>query len=73
LLFRGEGLQVATVGPQNRVVLKTVEIGRDYGSDIEVVRGLTVNDDVILSPPDSLTNSAVVRVSKPADKEVAKT
>jgi RND family efflux transporter MFP subunit len=72
LLFRGEGLQVATVGPENRVVLKTVEIGRDYGSDIEVVRGLTANDDVILSPPDSLTNSAVVQVSKPDAKAVAK-
>jgi RND family efflux transporter MFP subunit len=73
LLFRGEGTQVATVDPQNRVVLKPVTIGRDYGSDIEVVQGLTKDDNVVLSPPDSLTDHAEVRLSKPAEnKEVAK-
>jgi RND family efflux transporter MFP subunit len=72
LLFRGDGLLVATVDAQNRVVMKPVTIGRDYGSDIEVIHGLSANDDVILSPPDSLTNSAVVRVAAPAASKVAK-
>jgi multidrug efflux pump subunit AcrA (membrane-fusion protein) len=67
LLFRGEGTQVATVDPQNRIVLKTVTIGRDYGSDIEIVQGLTAQDNVVLSPPDSLTDHAEVRVAKPTD------
>jgi RND family efflux transporter MFP subunit len=73
LLFRGDGTQVATVDAQNRVVLKPVTIGRDYGSDIEIVQGLTKEDNVVLSPPDSLTDRAEVRLSKPAEnKEVAK-
>jgi multidrug efflux pump subunit AcrA (membrane-fusion protein) len=73
LLFRGEGTQVATVDAQNRVVLKPVTIGRDYGSDIEIVQGLTANDNVVLSPPDSLTDHAEVRVAKPTNgSEVAK-
>jgi RND family efflux transporter MFP subunit len=73
LLFRGEGTQVATVDAQNRIVLKPVTIGRDYGSDIEIVQGLTADDNVVLSPPDSLTDHAEVRLSKPAEnKEVAK-
>ncbi|MEP7244439.1 MAG: efflux RND transporter periplasmic adaptor subunit [Gammaproteobacteria bacterium] len=72
LLFRGDGLLVATVNAQNRVVLKPITIGRDYGSEIEVVNGVSANDNVILSPPDSLTNSAEVRVANPAAKEVAK-
>jgi multidrug efflux pump subunit AcrA (membrane-fusion protein) len=61
------------VDAQNRVVLKPVTIGRDYGSDIEIVQGLTANDNVVLSPPDSLTDHAEVRVAKPTNgSEVAK-
>lgn len=66
LLFRGDGLHVATVGADDRVVMKPVMIGRDYGSAIEIVSGLSANDEVILSPPDSLTEGAVVRVVKRA-------
>ncbi|HEU4623474.1 MAG TPA: efflux RND transporter periplasmic adaptor subunit [Steroidobacteraceae bacterium] len=73
LLFRGEGTQVATVDAHDRIVLKPVTIGRDYGSDIEIVQGLMPDDDVVLSPPDSLTDHAQVRVSRPDEnKEVAK-
>jgi len=66
LLFRSDGLHVGTVDANNHVVLKPVEIGRDYGSDIEIVRGLTADDNVILSPPDSLKDGVSVRVAKPA-------
>jgi RND family efflux transporter MFP subunit len=66
LLFRGDGLQVATVDSTSHVVLKPVTLGRDYGTDIEIVHGLGADDNVILSPPDSLTDKAEVRVSQPA-------
>ena len=71
LLFRGDGLQVATVDNSSHVVLKPVTIGRDYGSDIEIVHGLAADDNVILSPPDSLTDKAEVRVSQPAAPKAA--
>ena len=70
LLFRGDGLHVATVDGTNHVVLKPVTLGRDYGSDIEVVHGLTGDDNVILSPPDSLTDRAEVRIAKPSTQPV---
>jgi len=73
LLFRGDGLHVATVDAQHHVVLKTIAIGRDYGSDIEVVQGLGPDDQVILSPPDSLLEGALVRVINPNSKQVAHT
>jgi RND family efflux transporter MFP subunit len=75
LLFRGDGLQVATVDSSSHVVLKPVTIGRDFGTDIEIVHGLTADDNVILSPPDSLTDKAQVRVAQPnaaAQNEPAK-
>jgi RND family efflux transporter MFP subunit len=66
LLFRSDGLRVGTVDAKNHVVLKPVELGRDYGSDVEIVHGLDTNDKVILSPPDSLADGLTVRVAAPA-------
>jgi RND family efflux transporter MFP subunit len=69
LLFRSDGLHVGVVDANNHVVLKTVEVGRDYGSDIEIVHGLSPDDNVILSPPDSLTDGVVVRLATPPKAE----
>ena len=71
LLFRGDGMKVATVGENGHVVMKEVTVGRDYGSDIEIVQGLTAEDKVILSPPDSLTDDVNVRVAPPPPGKVA--
>ncbi len=65
LLANGNGLQVATVSAQGKVVMKDVLVGRDFGSDIEVVDGLTAADDVILSPPDSLSAATAIKVLAP--------
>jgi len=72
LLFRGDGLHVATVGENDHVVMKPVTIGRDYGSDIEIVQGVGAGDNVILSPPDSLTEGVAVHVATTPARQVAK-
>lgn len=64
LMFRQQGLQVATVGADNKVVMKDIRLGRDYGTKVEVVTGLTANDPVIDSPPDWLSNGDQVRVAR---------
>jgi len=61
VLFRSAGLQVATVGKDNHVKLKSIKQGRDFGSTIEVLDGLTADDVVVLNPPDSLVDGATVR------------
>jgi len=40
-------------------------MGRDYGTQVEVVSGLTANQKVIDSPPDSLVEGEQVRVISP--------
>ena len=40
----------------------TVAIGHDFGNIVEIVKGVTPADAVILDPPDSLAEGAVVRV-----------
>ena len=72
LLVRSDCMHVATVGDKGQVVLKEVTIGRDYGSDIEIIQGLAADDKVILSPPDSLTDGVNVHVAPPPPGKVAK-
>lgn len=64
LLFRRNGLEVATLGSGNRVDLKKVSLGRDYGTEVEVTEGLNTSDRVIDSPPDSLAAGDVVNIAQ---------
>ena len=61
LIFDAKGLSVATVGADNRVVLKPVSIERDLGTIIELASGLLPGDRVIEIPPDGIGNGARVR------------
>jgi RND family efflux transporter MFP subunit len=65
LLFRGDGLRVATVDPGNHVVLKTVTVAEDLGTSVRLNSGLSATDLVIDNPPDSIGNGDVVRVAAP--------
>ena len=62
LLFRPEGVQVAIVDKNGAVALKTITIGRDFGSRVEVASGLAGNENVILNPTDAIAQGARVRV-----------
>jgi RND family efflux transporter MFP subunit len=61
LLFRSEGLRVGVVH-DGKVQLVPIKIGRDYGDRVEVVSGLTGQEQVIINPSDSLISGATVRV-----------
>src|SRR5580704_11393785 len=65
IIFRAEGLQVATVDTQNRVKLKSIVQGRDFGKSVEVLSGLDAQDRVVVNPPDSVTDGMTVRIAKP--------
>jgi RND family efflux transporter MFP subunit len=66
LIFKTDGLQVATVDASNRVALVTVAAGRDFGETVEIVSGLSGGERVVENPPDSLAAGQVVRVVTPA-------
>jgi RND family efflux transporter MFP subunit len=69
VLFRAAGLQVATLDDQQRVTLKSIVQGRDFGNTIEVLSGLAPNELVVLNPPDSITDGVQVRIAPPADSQ----
>jgi RND family efflux transporter MFP subunit len=62
LIFDHSGLQVATLGPHNRVIFKPVTVARDLGDSVEISSGLTANDRIIDSPPDGIGNGDTVRI-----------
>ncbi len=62
LLFRAEGLRVATLDAQDRAHLIAPMLGRDWGTRVEVVAGLQAGERVIDSPPDSIAEGEPVRV-----------
>jgi RND family efflux transporter MFP subunit len=64
LLFRKEGLQVATVDANNHVVLKHITIARDLGRVVEVDSGITGSDRVIDSPSDSIVQGETVVIKQ---------
>ena len=63
LLFRGEGLRVAVVR-DGKAQLVPVTIGRDYGTNVEVLSGLQPTDQVIAAPSDSLTSGTRVEIAR---------
>lgn len=65
LIFGKDGVRVATVQADNKVLLKPVSIARDLGSVVELDGGIEAGERVIDSPPDGLNSGDRVRVNTP--------
>ena len=66
MLFRAEGPQVAVVDKDNKVHLRPISIGRDFGATLEILGGLDVSDRIVINPSDSLEEGQQVHVAKPS-------
>jgi RND family efflux transporter MFP subunit len=64
VIFKNKGVQVATVGADGRVTIVPVTLGRDFGDAVEVLNGLSGNEQVIVNPSDSLSAGSLVRLAK---------
>jgi membrane fusion protein (multidrug efflux system) len=62
LLFRPNGVSVAVVDSTGKTALKTVTIGRDFGTHVEVMTGLTATDRVIDNPGDAISPGEPVQI-----------
>ncbi len=61
ILFRAEGPQVAIV-VEDRIALRSVKLGRDFGSAVEVQSGVAAEDRIVTNPSDALTDGMNVQV-----------
>lgn len=62
LLFRPNGVTVAVVDSTGKTALKTVTVGRDFGTHVEVTTGLTATDRVIDNPGDAISPGEPVQI-----------
>ena len=63
LLFRSEGLRVVSV-KDNKATLLPVTLGRDFGTEVEVLTGLNGDEQLIVNPPDSIVSGQPVRLAQ---------
>ncbi len=64
LLFRSEGLRAVVVGPDHKLHLQQLTIGRDYGVSLEVLQGIQGSDWIVVNPADSLEEGQQVNVKE---------
>jgi RND family efflux transporter MFP subunit len=67
-IFRTEGSQVATVTAAKKIHWQTIRIGRDFGTEMEVLDGLKENSDVVINPTDQLQEGLQVAVKSAKPK-----
>jgi RND family efflux transporter MFP subunit len=63
LMFRGDGMRVASVDPSGRVKLLPVKVGRNFGQSVEVLEGIQGTERLVLNPSDSLADGDQVMVA----------
>jgi RND family efflux transporter MFP subunit len=64
LLFRAEGLRAVTVDADHKTHLAPLQIGRDYGTTLEVLQGLSAQDWIVVNPADSIDEGQHVNVKE---------
>jgi RND family efflux transporter MFP subunit len=60
LSTRAEGPRLAVLDARNRVHYRTVELGRGFGMETEVLSGLEPGETVVVNPSDDLSEGTVV-------------
>jgi RND family efflux transporter MFP subunit len=63
VLFRPDGSMAAVVGQDNRIELKKITIGRDFGNALEILQGVDPADRVVINPPDALEQGEQVNIA----------
>ncbi len=61
IVTRAEGIFVAVVGPGNKIQFRKIEVGRDFGTEVEAVSGLSDGDQVVVNPSDDVKNGVAVK------------
>jgi len=71
VIFRGHAPQVATIDEAHRVHLQEISEGRDFGTEIEVLAGVSANDTLIVNPWDSIADGQQVRIQPPQPQQTS--
>jgi membrane fusion protein, multidrug efflux system len=62
---KAEGIDPAILARVRRVHFQTVQPGRDYGIELEILEGLKVGEEVVVDPTDAVQEGALVQIAAP--------
>jgi membrane fusion protein (multidrug efflux system) len=68
LLFEAEGKQVAIVTSESKIHLQNIELGRDFGTTIEVTSGLKGDDRIVANPGEQMAEGVTVAAEAPKNE-----
>lgn len=63
LIFRKEGLQVATISKDNKIILKKIKIHKDFGNYVVVTDGVKLDEPIVVNPSDTIYAGQEVRIT----------
>jgi membrane fusion protein, multidrug efflux system len=62
LIFRAQGMQVATVGAGDRIHLQDVSLGDNLGQEVEILSGVKATDQIVANPSLGMLEGQQVKV-----------
>jgi RND family efflux transporter MFP subunit len=65
LIFQRQGAAVGVVNSDGKVEIRKITINQNLGTKLEISHGLSVSDQVILNPSDSLADGTAARIEQP--------
>jgi len=65
LMFPAGGPTVAVVGADNKLAIRHVVLGRDFGAHVEILSGVQESERVVVNPGDGIAAGMAVRVAAP--------
>lgn len=68
IVVHKDGQYVCTLDSSSKVHYQKVDLGRDHGSDVEIVGGIKAGAEIVLDPPDWLTEGTAIKVALQKDK-----
>jgi hypothetical protein len=73
ILIDAKGSRIAVVDSSNKVNIKSVNLGRDFGTKTEILSGLDAQDRVIQNPADDLHEGMPVSIQSTTQEAQDKT
>jgi RND family efflux transporter MFP subunit len=60
VIFDAKGMQLAIVGPDHKLELRSVVLGRDFGAEVEVASGIDGSETLVNNPSAALADGMTV-------------
>jgi hypothetical protein len=70
LLFQSGAPAVGVLHADGKVEIRKVSISRDLGDRLEISKGLSESDQIIVNPSSGLATGTVVKIAKPTSESM---